>query len=106
MKNHIVIENDNLYILERLKEIDESYFIVYNTLTSKFEVHSSGQIGGTYCFTIPYSTLDERTIDFAKKTRVERRDEIIKEIDRVNEKREKEVYKEAINHIKEVLEWI
>jgi len=104
MKNHIVIENDNLYILERLKEIDDSYFITYNLVTKKYEVHSNEQIGGTYCFTVPYPALDERTVLYAKKTRVERRNDVIKEIDFENEKREKEVYKEAINHFHEVLE--
>ena len=105
MKNHIVIENDNLYILQRLKEIDESYFLVYNLLSKKYEVHSNKQKDNTYCFSVSFPFLDERTIDYARKTRIERIDEVIKEIDSQNEKIEQNACKEAINRFKEVLEW-
>lgn len=103
MKNQIVIDSDNLFILERLKEIDKSYFIIFNLIRKKYEVHSSSQKGNSYCFTIPYNTLDERTIEYARKTRIERRDEVIKEMDRENEKREKNLYKQAVDQLKEVL---
>lgn len=103
MKNQIVIESDNLYILDRLKEIDESYFLVFNLDRKKFEVHSSDQRMGTYCFAVPYDSLDERTILFARKTRISRRDELIKQMDRENEKLEKKMYRDAVDHLKEVL---
>ena len=103
MKNQIVIESDNLCISKRLKEVDLSYFIIFNLSRKKFEVHSNSQRGGSYCFTIPYDALDERTIFLARKTRVERRDEVIREMDRENEKREKRLYADAVDRLKEVL---
>ena len=103
-KDLIRLDTDNLYILERLKEIDESYYLVYNLNRKCFEVHSEEQRGGSYCFTSPFSILDERIIEYARKTRSIRRDEIIREIDLENEKCEKRIYKEAVEKIKEVLE--
>lgn len=105
MKNQIVIEGDVLDILGRLKEIDDSYFIVFNLNRKKFEVHSSSQKGGTYAFTIPFDCLDDRTIDFARKTSIYRKDEVIKEIDRQNEKLQKDMLNDAVDHLKEVLIW-
>ena len=98
-----MIDSDNLYIVERLKEIDESYYIIFNLDRKKFEVHSSSQKLGSYCFTIPYDRLDQRTIEYARKSRIERRDEIIKEMDKENEKRENRLYKDAVDQLKEVL---
>ena len=105
MKNQLRIDSDNLFVSQRLKEIDKSYFVVFNILSGKYEVHSSDQKGGTYCFTLPYEILDDRAITYARKTRVDRMDEIIKEIDKQNEKVEKRAYKDAVDRIKEVIEW-
>jgi hypothetical protein len=104
MKNQTVIYDDNFFITQRLKDIDESYFVVYNFDKQKYEVHSDAQKGGTYCFTVPFNSLDARTLTYAKKTRVNRRKEIIDEIDRENELREKRLRRDAVDRIKEVLE--
>ena len=103
MKNQTTIYSDTFYICQRLKEIDESYFIVYNFVKSKFEVHSSSQGVNSSCFTVPYNVLDERTLDYAKKTRSQNLDNLIKEMDLQNEKLEKERGKEAVECLKEVL---
>lgn len=105
MNKHLIkLDTDNLYILDRLREIDNSYFIVYNLDRKCYEVHSSEQRGGSYCFTSPFSILDERIVEYARKTRSIRQDEIIKEIDLENEKRESRIYKDAVEKIREVLE--
>ena len=62
MKNQILLDCDPFYISSRIKEVDENYFIVFNTARNVYELHSSAQIGSTYALTIPYSQLDERTI--------------------------------------------
>ena len=103
MKNQTTIYSDTYYICQRLKEIDESYYIVYNFDKCKFEVHSAGQGRNTYCFTVPYNVLDERTIDYAKKTRSKNLDEIIKEIDFQNEEIQKQREKQAVDCLKEVI---
>ncbi len=103
MKNQKAIQSDTFFICERLKEIDESYFLIFNFEKQKFEVHSSAIFGSTYCLTVPFPVLDERTIDLVKKTRANNVDKIIEEMDRENEKLEKRREKEAIDCLKEVI---
>jgi hypothetical protein len=97
------ILTDALFICERLKEIDRSYFVLYNTDSQKFEVHSSEQRGSSYCFTVPFEILDCRTVDHALKTRVENKDKIIAELDKENEMMMKKVLKEEVNKLEEAL---
>lgn len=105
MKNKVKLNTDNYFICERLREIDISYFVLYNLITKKYEVHSSQQIDNSYCFTVPYKVLDARTIDYALKTRIENKDKLIAEIDRQNMLLEKEIVKNEIDTLKEVLLW-
>lgn len=106
MKNNLIlIDNDCYFIAQRLKEIDESYFIVFNLFKRVYEVHSKNQQKNSYCFTIPYLTLDDRTIDFAIKTRKENIDKILKEIDENNNKVYKKNIKEQVEKIKEAICW-
>ena len=97
-KNMLIkIFEDVFFITNRLKEIDENYFVVFNTQKKKFEVHSSKQ-KQSYCLTVPYKTLDQRTISLVLKTRKENFDKILKEIEEENAKIEKE-NKRKINAI-------
>ncbi len=69
-RTHLRVVTDDLYfIASRLKEIDPTYYVVYNLVKSRYEVHSDEQRGGSLCFVVPYGTLDARTLDYAKKTR-------------------------------------
>lgn len=102
MKNQVIIDSDTFYIGERLREIDETYFLVYNFSKEKFEVHSSSQ-KDTYCLTIPYNVLDERTLDYVQKTRSTNIDQLVKEMDQENEKLQSKREKEAVDCLKEVL---
>ena len=103
MKNLLIIKGDAFFINERLKEIDKDYFIVFNLEKKKYEVHVSGQKGGSYAFTVPYDSLDERTILFARKTRIENRDKIMDEIERENEKTYQSLVKQQTNLLKELI---
>lgn len=80
----IVIENDVYNIAKRIKYIDRDYFIVYNTSKENYEIHNKSQIGSTYCVTIPYNTLDERTLDFVYKTQSKNIEEILCKIENEN----------------------
>ena len=103
MKNQKAIQSDTFFICERLKEIDDSYFLVFNFEKQKFEVHSSSLSGSTYCLTVPYLVLDERTLFLVKKTRSSNIDRLIEEMDKENEKREKRREKDAVECLKEVI---
>lgn len=87
-------------IPERLKEIDKSYFVIYNTMIDKYEVHSTeNKDGDTYCLTLPYDELDSRSIDYVRKTRVENARIIWEEMKRNNEKLEIEKAKQFKDYI-------
>lgn len=103
MKNLIKIEGDAYFICERLKEIDSSYEVYYNLATRSFEVHSNEQIKNSYCFKVPFNVLDERTIVYAKRTRIENRDKIIAEIEKENLLLEQKNIKNQVEMLKEAL---
>lgn len=103
MRNLVLIENDNYFICQRLKEIDDSYFVVYNLNRECYEVHSKEQIKNSYCFTISFSQLDERTILQALKTRSENRDKLIEEIEKNNQLIYEKNIKNQVNMLKEAL---
>lgn len=103
MTNLIKIEGDPFFIAERLKEIDESYEIYYNLSLSCYEVHSKEQAKSSYCFRVPFSALDERTIFHARRTRIENRDKIIAEIERDNLLLEQKNIKKQVEMLKEAL---
>lgn len=103
MKKLLIIENDNYFICQRLKEIDKDYFIVFNLKRNKYEVHVKGQEKNSYAFTIPYDMLDERTVLFALKTRIENQDKIMEEIERENEENYNRLLKQQTNLIKEII---
>lgn len=84
----IEIKQDLYNICKRLKQIDSSYFVMYNKSTSKYEIHSSEQYGNTYALTIPYNKLDKRAIDYCLSTRRENYLKLIKEMEINNQKLE------------------
>lgn len=79
------IKNDVFDIAWRIKEIDRNYYIMYDTKTQKFLLFSSKG----YELTFPFSQLDARAINYARDTRIENLDTLIKEIDNFNKKKEK-----------------
>lgn len=96
----ILMKSNVFKIPERLKEIDKSYFVIYNTMIDKYEVHSTeNKDGDTYCLTLPYDELDSRSIDYVRKTRVENARIIWEEMKRNNEKLEIEKAKQFKDYI-------
>ena len=78
------ITHDVYNIANRIKDIDSGYYIVYDTSKGVFEVHNSDQCDTTYCVTLPYNTLDVRTLEYVNKTRVTNIENILEDIDREN----------------------
>lgn len=81
---HFKITHDVYEISKRIKDIDKNYYIVYDTLNNKFEVHNSSQLDTTYCLTLPFSELDERTLNYVAKTRCVNIENILNEIENNN----------------------
>lgn len=96
--NYQIIKNDIFNIAKRLKSIDKKYFIVFNSDRNKYEVHYS-RAKNTYELTIPYDTLDARTIDFVLKTRIQNKQKIFEEIENSNKKLEQQNIKNLIEKI-------
>ena len=67
-------------IVKRIKYIDDGYYVVFDTDKLIFEVHNSKQIGSSYCLTLPYSELDERTLRHVLKTQSVNIDEIVEKL--------------------------
>lgn len=79
----ILIESDVFDIVNRIKEIDDGYYIVYDTCKDKYELHNKYQLN-TYCLTIPYDEIDNRILELIYFTSVVNIDKIIEEIDNNN----------------------
>ena len=81
----IRITEDVCDICKRIKEVDENYYIVYNRVLNRFELHDGSVKGGFACV-LPFDRLDERSIRHARRTRIERIDALMRELDAYNEK--------------------
>ena len=86
MKN-ILIKNDLFSIAKRLKQIDKSYFVVYNKTLKQYEVHSKKQKGSTLCFVVG-NKLNALALTKAHKTSVRFAKNILKNILEQNKKLE------------------
>lgn len=99
----INIETDVFFITQRIKDIDENYFIRFNTKTKKFEVHHKEQPGNTFCLSVPYNALDGRTLELVQKTKIENFEKFIQQLDKENYITENKNNKRTIEKLKEVL---
>ncbi|MBR1925631.1 MAG: hypothetical protein IJ837_02125 [Clostridia bacterium] len=96
----IKITEDVFDISNRLKEIDSNYFVVFNTKKQKFEIHNKSQ-KNTYCLTVLNNKLDCRAIEQTLKSRRERFDKILQEIEKNNQK----IIDDNNKKIKDMAEW-
>ena len=92
-----VIEGDLFGICDRLKAIDDGYFVFHNYKTGKLEVHNRHDYPNTLCLVLPYDTLDERTVRKVRYTRAERVKEMIAKLDAENERLRRETVNKAID---------
>ena len=112
----ILITHDVFDIVNRIKNIDKDYFIMYNLRNKKFEVHNYKNINTTYSLTIPYNTLDINTLYYVQKTHISNIDNVLDEIEKSNNNlintaknnlqdlvdyRSKDIYKYAFNTTKD-----
>ena len=95
----VQIYNDVYDIAKRIKYIDKNYYIMLDTSKHKFEVHHSNQIGSSYCLTIPFNELDERTLNYVLKTQSVNIDEILNEIEQDNNLKESAIKTSAFSQM-------
>ena len=82
------VTKDLFGIARRLGTINPLYRVFYNSRANRFEVHARGHIA----FIVPYDRLDVRTLDYARKTRIQNADVIEEEISQHNAKLQNEIY--------------
>lgn len=80
------IKSDVFDIVKRLKQIDDGYFVLFDTEKQKFELHNLFQPNTTYCLTLPFEFLDERTIHLTLKTLRKNQNDLFEEMERQNQK--------------------
>ncbi|MBE5738282.1 MAG: hypothetical protein E7354_00905 [Clostridiales bacterium] len=85
----IEIESDVFDIVERVKEIDDGYRIVYDTVSDNLELHNINQ-KNSFCLNIKNNQISPDLINLILKSEIRYIDTIISEIDSNNEKIEKE----------------
>lgn len=100
----IDVNFDVYNISKRIKDIDKSYYIVFDTSKQKFEIHNSNQIGSTYCLTLPFNELDERCLGYVRKTQSVNIDELLNELECENNSRESAIKNGAFSQVEQVFE--
>ena len=83
-RDRIPVTGNALDIPQRLKEMDEGYFVMFNVRHQKYEIwHGSGSGGVLECV-LPYDALDARAIRHVREHRIERQEELIREVEAHN----------------------
>jgi len=98
------ITHDVYEISERVKDIDRDYYVVYDTSKGRFEVHNTAQIGSSYCLTLPYLELDERSLRYIRKTQSVNIEEILGQIENDNSILESAITSSALSVMHESIE--
>lgn len=101
----MLINSDVLDVSSRLREIDPDYRLYYLPERGVFELRNTK---GETLLTYPYKTIDVRMVYKARETRVERSEELIKEIERNNQNirlsAERRLQNMAVDAVKESAE--
>ena len=100
----IRIFHDVYNISQRIKNLDRYYFILFNTSKGKFEVHNSSQLDSTYCLTLPFNQLDERTLTYVYQTMSTNIEKILENIENENRQKESAEKSSALNQAYSLIE--
>ena len=71
------IKEDLFDIAHRLREIDSRYRVYRNLKLNRFEIHANGVLQ----LAAPFDSLDARTLELVRSTRVENADRLIKDME-------------------------
>lgn len=80
----IEITNDLFDIAWRLRSVNNSYRLYYNTQKCRYEVRNSNT--NALEFVVPYDELDARTVEYARYTSVQNAELIFSDIEKNNKK--------------------
>ena len=82
----IIVNDDVLGVIERLKSINKNYEVYYNTKTKKIMLYlfENKFKPSEYCLTFPFSQIDERMVEYTLKSEIQNRKAYLKEIEESN----------------------
>ncbi len=90
-----MVKDDLFHVAKRLRQIDSRYRVYFNRRLFRFEIH----VQGAMQIALPFDRLDERSVEYVRKTRVENLDALTKEIELDNAKIEKRRQDELLKKI-------
>lgn len=76
----MLVTHDLFNIANRLKSVDRRYKLFFNRKRNRFEIYANGAMQ----MALPFERLDARTLDYARKTRLENLEKIMAEIEKEN----------------------
>ncbi len=89
----------NVYCIpERLRRNDPNLFVVFNSFTNKYEIHSLENKGNSFSLQVPFEELDARIEEFVKKYDLRRHGrKIFYEMESKNKEAEKAMERDRVN---------
>lgn len=90
-----MVKDDLFHVAKRLRQIDSRYRVYFNRRLFRFEIH----VQRAMQIALPFDRLDERSVEYVRKTRVENLDALTKEIELDNAKIEKRRQDELLKKI-------
>lgn len=91
----VLVKDDLFHIAKRLRQIDSRYKVYFNRKYKRFEIHAQGAMQ----IALPFDRLDERSVEYARKTRVENLEKLVREIEEDNARAEKRRQDELIEQV-------
>lgn len=100
MKKEYLIEiyYDVFDIASRIREIDSSYKLYYNTKLHRYELYSKRGLHENLELVCPYPCLDARFLNKTRQSRKEYAEKLIQQMERENEKITQANQKKILNH--------
>lgn len=94
---HKIPITSNVYeIPERLADINENYFVMYDTDSSHYELHDSSLYGDTLLCIFPFDELDIRALNYVYENSYKTPEEVAYEVEEYNEKLAKKKEEEIL----------
>lgn len=91
----VSVKDDLFHIAKRLRQIDSRYRVYFNRKYNRFEIHAQGAMQ----IALPFDRLDERSVEYVRKTRVENLEKLMREIEADNARAEKQKQDELIEQV-------
>jgi len=80
-----------------VKELDDALFIMLNRRTQRFEIWREEWGRGILECVLPYDALDGRTVEHVRRHRVERMNELIREMEEHNRRLEEDAKRDWLD---------